>query len=274
MEKSNVKRKSSEIDEIEIKENAKKKIDVMEKENTEENKETKEKLTSEEEKKEEHYVHDVYEAIAPHFSDTRYKPWPVVDKFLTELKPGLIGVDVGCGNGKYLGINKNVYIIGSDRCSNLIKICRERGYESLVADNLSLPYRSNAFDFAISIAVIHHFTTPERRRDAIEEILRVLKKGSKVLIFVWAFEQERKKYDEQDVLIPWHIPKKKYLNNKNLNKKDYTESEKSEHLVKYERYYHLFKKGELDDLVNQIEIGKVVETGYDRDNWYVIAEII
>jgi len=40
------------------------------------------------------------------------------------------------------------------------------------------------------------------------------------------------------------------------------------------RYYHLFKKGELDDLVNQIEIGKVVETGYDRDNWYVIAERI
>ena len=40
------------------------------------------------------------------------------------------------------------------------------------------------------------------------------------------------------------------------------------------RYYHLFKKGELDNLVEQIKIGKVVETGYDRDNWYVIAERI
>jgi len=275
MEKTNTKRKSSEIDEVEIKENANKKIDTSEKEKINDNKKIdNNQAISEEEKKEEHYVHDVYEAIAPHFSDTRYKPWPVVDKFLNDLQPGLIGVDVGCGNGKYLGINKNVYIIGSDRCSNLIKICKERGYESLVADNLSLPYRSDSFDFAISIAVIHHFTTPERRREAIEEILRVLKKGSKVLIFVWAFEQERKKYDEQDVLIPWHIPKKKYLNKNTLNKKDYTESEKSEHLVKYERYYHLFKKGELDDLVNQIEIGKVVETGYDRDNWYVIAERI
>ena len=53
---------------------------------------------------------------------------------------------------------------------------------------------------------------------------------------MYMYQNVQKKYDEQDVLIPWHIPKKKYLNNKNLNKKDYTESEKSEHLVKYERY--------------------------------------
>jgi len=72
MEKSNIKRKSSEIDEI--KENANKKIDVTVKEKTEEeNKNIKNQSVSEEEKKEEHYVHDVYEAIAPHFSDTRYK---------------------------------------------------------------------------------------------------------------------------------------------------------------------------------------------------------
>ncbi|KAJ3084968.1 3-hydroxymethyl-3-methylglutaryl-CoA lyase [Quaeritorhiza haematococci] len=31
---------------------------------------------------EQRYVHDVYEAIAPHFSATRYKPWPVVEDFL------------------------------------------------------------------------------------------------------------------------------------------------------------------------------------------------
>lgn len=271
------KRKSSEI-EVEIKENITKKVDIV-KDNEkidEQNKEIikNEEIIENEEKKEEHYVHDVYEAIAPHFSDTRYKPWPVVDKFLTELDTGLIGIDVGCGNGKYLNINKNVYIIGSDRCSNLITICKNKGFESLVADNLSLPYRSDCFDFAISIAVIHHFTTDERRLSAINEILRVLKKGKKVLIFVWAFEQERKKFDKQDVLIPWHIPKKKYLNKKILDKKDYTESEKSEHLVKYERYYHLFKKGELDKLIEESKLAKIVESGYDRDNWYVIAEKI
>jgi len=73
MEKPNIKRKSSETDEI--KENANKKIDVTIKEKIEieENKNINNQSISEEEKKEEHYVHDVYEAIAPHFSDTRYK---------------------------------------------------------------------------------------------------------------------------------------------------------------------------------------------------------
>jgi tRNA (uracil-5-)-methyltransferase TRM9 len=61
------------------------------------------------------HVHQVYESIASHFSSTRYKPWPVVDAFLRDLPPGSIGLDVGCGNGKYLNVNKNVYIMGSDR---------------------------------------------------------------------------------------------------------------------------------------------------------------
>ena len=41
----------------------------------------------------------------------------------------------------------------------------------------------------ISIAVIHHFSTPERRKEAIAELLRIVKPGGKVLIFVWAMEQ-------------------------------------------------------------------------------------
>lgn len=60
-------------------------------------------------------VHAIYEAIAPHFSRTRYKPWPVVDRFLRSQLPGSVGLDVGCGNGKYLGVNPDVVIVGSDR---------------------------------------------------------------------------------------------------------------------------------------------------------------
>jgi tRNA (uracil-5-)-methyltransferase TRM9 len=64
---------------------------------------------------ESHSVHRVYDVIASHFSETRYKPWPLVEKFLKELPSGSVGLDVGCGNGKYLGINPDVFIIGSDR---------------------------------------------------------------------------------------------------------------------------------------------------------------
>lgn len=71
--------------------------------------------TSQEEAYEAEHVHEVYEQIAPHFSSTRYKPWPIVERFLLEQEDGSVGLDVGCGNGKYLGVNRKVFIVGSDR---------------------------------------------------------------------------------------------------------------------------------------------------------------
>ena len=57
---------------------------------------------------EKQHVYEVYEKIAPHFSNTRYKPWPKIAEFLNSLEPGSVVADVGCGNGKYLGVNKNL----------------------------------------------------------------------------------------------------------------------------------------------------------------------
>lgn len=73
------------------------------------------------------------------------KPWPIVEKFLTERVPGSIGIDVGCGNGKYLGVNKNVVMIGSDRSDGLITCAKELGHEVMVSDGLSLPHPDNRF---------------------------------------------------------------------------------------------------------------------------------
>lgn len=39
----------------------------------------------------------------------------MVDEFLRNLPVGAVGLDVGCGNGKYLVVNKNVFIVASDR---------------------------------------------------------------------------------------------------------------------------------------------------------------
>ncbi len=57
---------------------------------------------------EKQHVYDVYEKIAPHFSNTRYKPWPRIAQFLDSLEIGSIVADIGCGNGKYLGVNKDI----------------------------------------------------------------------------------------------------------------------------------------------------------------------
>nr|XP_055067779.1 alkylated DNA repair protein alkB homolog 8 [Misgurnus anguillicaudatus] len=165
------------------------------------------------------YVHRVYEEISSHFSSTRHSPWPQVRDFLLSLPPGAILADIGCGNGKYLGINPEVMSLGCDRSANLVQICRERGYEAFVSDALSVPLRSGSCDACISIAVIHHFSTQERRQSAIRELVRLLKVGGRALIYVWAMEQEynnqkskylkENKYEENVMSTEENNPKQK-----------------------------------------------------------------
>ena len=72
------------------------------------------------------HVHEVYEKIAPHFSNTRYKPWPRIKEYLEKLALGSLNCDVGCGNGKYLGMSKNnIVSIGNDRSWNLMACARD-----------------------------------------------------------------------------------------------------------------------------------------------------
>lgn len=151
------------------------------------------------------------------------------------------------------------------------------------------------FDFALSIAVIHHLRTAERRVQAIKEMLRTMKSGAIGLIFVWAFEENKSVRrhkltildgNEQDVLVPWSLSefpsaKKEEPETKRVktcsydknssspcDKSDSTDTDKS---TEFQRYYHLFKKGELDELVKEAG-GTILENGYDRDNWYIIFQ--
>jgi SAM-dependent methyltransferase len=57
------------------------------------------------------------------------------------------------------------------------------------------------------LAVIHHFATTERRISAIRELARILRIGGRVVISVWAVEQKSRRFESQDVLIPWQSPK-------------------------------------------------------------------
>ena len=99
----------------------------------------------------------------------------------------------GCGNGKYLGINNQIYKVGCDCCVQLVDIARNRKHEVMVCDNIRLPYRDNCFDAVVSIAVIHHFATTERRAHALRELARICRPGGQVMIYVWAMEQKQRK---------------------------------------------------------------------------------
>ncbi|XP_055691943.1 uncharacterized protein LOC129794988 [Lutzomyia longipalpis] len=148
------------------------------------------------------YVHDVYEICNEVVSPLR----PRVTQFLTSLEPGSVVCDVGCGNGRYLTpTNSFIYSIGIDRCHRLSQAARSRGNEIALCDNLELPFRNESFDAVLSLAVVHHFATKDRRVEAIKEIARILRIGGRAIITVWALEQRNRRFESQDILIPWQL---------------------------------------------------------------------
>ena len=146
----------------------------------------------------------------------------------------------------------------------------------LVADVLDLPHRLSYYDFVISIAVVHHLSTESRRIQSLGAIIECLKptknsaEGGKALIYVWALEQKdsRRGWDkshEQDVMVPWVM--------KNPKKKPQSATDSSNGFgteITYHRYYHLYREGELER--NILEAGGIVlDSGYEKDNWWAIA---
>lgn len=84
----------------------------------------------------------------------------------------------GCGNGKYLKLKNNLFTVGCDRSVQLCDLAREKfsRVPIIIADNLYLPYRDNLFDAVLSIGVIHHLSTHQRRLQAV--------KGMQILLFI------------------------------------------------------------------------------------------
>jgi tRNA (uracil-5-)-methyltransferase TRM9 len=169
-------------------------------------------------------------------------------------------------------------LIVTCRSTALVRIAHDlKTQDSFIADTLELPHPDSRFDFAISIAVIHHFSTTARRVASIRSILATLKpsangetNGGKALIYVWALEQPNSKRgwkegDPQDVMVPWQTSEG-YSGVKGGSGK----LSKDDKVVTYQRYYHLYKEGELvQDIV--AAGGIVLESGYEKDNWWAIC---
>ena len=207
-------------------------------------------------------VHNIYDIISKHFSTTRKIIWPKVEDFINTFNPNSLILDIGCGNGKNMGSRKDCIYIGLDACENLMKQAKSKSNCSYIVGNcINLPFESNSFHYAMSIAVIHHLSTESRRLQAIQEINRILKKDGEALIYVWAYEQPRFENEKsQDVNVKWTLQKK------------YSEKKETDEI--FYRYYHLFKKNELENLIYQVKNLKIIESGNQYHNWYCIVKKI
>lgn len=199
-------------------------------------------------------IQDVYNKIATEFDKTRIAIWPNVRTFLDSLSIGSSILDIGCGNGKNMLYRKDINCKGCDISTEQVKICQEKGLDVTRSYMEALPYNDNEFDNAICIASYHHLDNDSYREASLKEMYRCLKPGGKVLITVWAMEQDassKRIFTKRDEQVPW----------------------KSKDGITHYRYYHIYNKGDLEEEISRLEpIFKHVASGYEASNWWIVLE--
>uniref|UniRef100_A0A915CZR0 tRNA (carboxymethyluridine(34)-5-O)-methyltransferase n=1 Tax=Ditylenchus dipsaci TaxID=166011 RepID=A0A915CZR0_9BILA len=233
------------------------------------------------------YVTKVYEQIADHFDETRRSKWTVVNKFLDGLPEYSLVLDAGCGNGKYLIREDTLCKIGCDLSENLVSIAHQKKCTVMRGDALALPIKSKSVDAVISIAVIHHFSTKQRRKQALLEIERVLRVGGQAIVTVWSMEQQgaddhqesayakmrKSKLDSEESALEKGVSKLEVHDGRNFKQQDmlvpWNDVNSSRQFL---RYYHLFVAGELAELVAELSSCRLISNEYEEGNWAVVFE--
>ena len=142
-------------------------------------------------------------------------------------------LNIGCAHGPdFLPFKQSFDLYGVDFSAEMLKFARKYSQKFnftvnlSLADVSSLPYSSETFDWAISVATYHHLKGKEVRQAALGELRRVLKPGGEAFITVWNRWQPKFWFKPKEVAVPWQ-------------KKDET----------LYRYYYLFSYPELERLV-------------------------
>lgn len=175
---------------------------------------------------------DIWDNISGPWKNFRGKTLKEVKDFLKDKKGNIL--DLGCGSGRNFVKTRGV-TYGVDFSQNQLKFAREYADSENFNVKLtktqaySLPFGDNFFDSAIFIAVLHCIDTNIKREKSLKELFRVLKPNSEALITVWDKNQKKFLNSEKEAFIPWRYNGKEYL-----------------------RYYYLYDKKELTELLKKI----------------------
>lgn len=196
-------------------------------------------------------VEETYNTIAKDFNKTRYKIWGCVLRFIKALESNTKLLEVGCGNGKNMLYRNDIDSYGIDISEEQVEICKSKGLKVKKANMTSLPFGSNEFDNIICIATYHHLDNANDRKKALLEMYRVLKPSGKLLLTVWAMEQElnsKRKFTSSDEMVSWELDGSTYY-----------------------RYYHIYKEGELEKEIRELSSEfKIESIKYELGNWLII----
>jgi ubiquinone/menaquinone biosynthesis C-methylase UbiE/uncharacterized membrane protein YbhN (UPF0104 family) len=105
---------------------------------------------------------------------------------LPEPSEAGVGLDLGCGLGLQTAeMRRRGYdVIGLDPSVGLLAVGQQRLGPSpvLSASALELPFADGSLDFVYAIGVLHHLPGREGQRVALQEIVRVLRPGGRLLV--------------------------------------------------------------------------------------------
>ncbi len=165
-----------------------------------------------------HETRDIYNSIAPEFSDTRGKWWQPPFEFGQTARDGMKVLDLGCGNGRFAELfrGREIEYLGIDNSEELIKICRERfaGEQNInfeIGDIVSPPFqggdrggfeshdnraafitspwpllgKEGKFDLVLMIAVLHHLPSRDLRLQVLKNVYEALAPGGKLIMRNW-----------------------------------------------------------------------------------------
>ena len=199
------------------------------------------------------YVNQTYDKIASEFSHTRGYLWQGVLSFLNSIPSKSTILEIGSGNGKNLVHRLDCYPIAFDICGEFTTITQKKGIDSVLGSCIKIPMRSNSVDYILNVAVLHHLSTDQRRKSALEELIRILKPGGKMIIQVWSKKQPKKSrriFTKSDEIVPWYNPAK---------------------TTKELRYYHIFDDNELKEMLEIYEDIKIDQYYWEFGNWISVC---
>jgi len=200
----------------------------------------------------------VWDKIAEPWQNYRFKAVPEVLDFLKNKKGKIL--DLGCGSGRNLIKNDLIEYFCFDFSEKMLDFAKEAAKAKKIKASFfcldigreELPFQKDFFDAAIFVSTLHCIEGEKERRNCLEELFRVLKKGGEAMISVWNKDSNTQlgKLEAKEGFVNW--------------KKDN---------VEYKRYYYFYDKDELLSLLKEIGF-EIIGTGIYGDEKHSKKNIV
>lgn len=128
----------------------------------------------------EHYDQSLPAHVVEHYLDKRVR-------FVSEHCHVGKGLDVGCGTGALAQrlADRGFEMTGLDPSEGMLEVLAERGPDVIAirGSGDDLPFEPASFDFAITVASLHHIAEPAAVRKTLTEMARVVRPGGRLVIW-------------------------------------------------------------------------------------------